>query len=93
MISGHAVEPGLLEATNLPGAKGLLVAIPDGFEGGQIVAKARALAPELRIVARAHSDEEVAHLKHHGANFVIMGEEEIARAMLADLAAKENGAG
>jgi CPA2 family monovalent cation:H+ antiporter-2 len=93
VISGHAVEPGLLEATNLGGAKGLLVAIPDGFEGGQIVAKARALAPGLRIVARAHSDEEVAHLKHHGANFVIMGEEEIAKAMLADVAAKENGVG
>jgi CPA2 family monovalent cation:H+ antiporter-2 len=93
VISGHAVEPGLLEATNLGGAKGLLVAIPDGFEGGQIVTKARALAPRLRIVARAHSDEEVAHLKHHGANFVIMGEEEIAKAMLADVAAKENVVG
>lgn len=99
VITGHAVEPGLLEATNLPGAKGLLVAIPDGFEGGQIVAKARAISASLPIIARAHSDEEVAHLKRHGANLVIMGEEEIAKAMLAQLpgglanvAAKENGA-
>lgn len=93
LITGNAAEPGLLDAANLAGAKGLLVAIPDGFEGGQIVAKARAIAPDLRIIARAHSDEEVAHLKHHGADVVIMGEEEIAKAMLADLAAKENGAG
>jgi CPA2 family monovalent cation:H+ antiporter-2 len=93
-ISGNAAAPGLLEAANLPVASGLLVAIPDGFEGGQIVAKARALVPNLTIIARAHSDEEVAHLKYHGANVVIMGEEEIAKAMLATLAARpnENGA-
>lgn len=85
VITGHAVEPGLLEATNLPGAKALLVAIPDGFEGGQIVAKARAISQDLPIIARAHSDEEVEHLKRHGANLVILGEEEIAKAMLAQL--------
>jgi Trk K+ transport system NAD-binding subunit len=40
----------------------------------------------LPIIARAHSDEEVAHLKHHGATSVIMGEQEIAKAMLAQIA-------
>lgn len=86
-LTGNAAAPGMLEAANVQAASGLLVAIPDAFEGGQIVAKARAIAPNLRIIARAHSDEEVAHLKHHGANVVIMGEEEIAKAMLADMAA------
>jgi CPA2 family monovalent cation:H+ antiporter-2 len=90
VITGHAAEPGLLEATNLPGAKGLLVAIPDGFEGGQIVAKARAISATLPIIARAHSDEEVAHLKQHGATIVIMGEDEIARAMLGQLTLPAN---
>lgn len=84
-LSGNAAAPGMLEAANVAGAKGLLVAIPDGFEGGQIVAKARAIAANLPIIARAHSDDEVAHLKHHGANIVIMGEEEIAKAMLVQL--------
>jgi CPA2 family monovalent cation:H+ antiporter-2 len=37
------------------------------------------------IVARAHSDEEVSHLAQQGANLVIMGEEEIAKAMIAYL--------
>jgi CPA2 family monovalent cation:H+ antiporter-2 len=62
------------------------VAIPDAFEGGQIVAKARAISASLPIIARAHSEEEIAHLKFHGATSVIMGEMEIARAMLAQIA-------
>jgi CPA2 family monovalent cation:H+ antiporter-2 len=63
----------------------MLVAIPDAFEGGQVVGQARAINPRLHIVARSHSDEETEHLKKHGASRVIMGELEIAMAMLDDL--------
>ncbi|MGN6117723.1 MAG: YbaL family putative K(+) efflux transporter [Nitrobacter sp.] len=83
VISGNAAAPDMLQAANVGAARGLLVAIPDAFEGGQIVAKARAISKGLPIIARAHSDEEIAHLKFHGATSVIMGEMEIARAMLA----------
>ncbi len=41
--------------------------------------------PALPIIARSHSEEETEHLKKHGATKVIMGEEEIARAMLSNL--------
>ncbi|MDU1048623.1 MAG: hypothetical protein E7A45_11565, partial [Staphylococcus epidermidis] len=37
------------------------------------------------IVARAHSDAEVEHLKSLGADVVIMGEREIARGMIEEL--------
>jgi CPA2 family monovalent cation:H+ antiporter-2 len=84
-MTGNANAPGMIDAANVKGARALLVAIPDAFEGGQVVAKARAAKPDLTIVARAHSDEEVAHLKLHGANLIIMGEEEIAKAMIAYL--------
>lgn len=84
-ITGNAAAPGMLVAANLEGARGLIVAIPDAFEGGQIVAKARAISAALPIIARAHSEEEIAHLKHHGANSVIMGEQEIAKAMIAQI--------
>jgi CPA2 family monovalent cation:H+ antiporter-2 len=89
VITGNAAAPGMLQAANVGAARGLLVAIPDGFEGGQIVAKARAISESLPIIARAHSEEEVAHLKFHGATSVIMGETEIARAMLAQTADAE----
>jgi len=60
----------------------LVVAIPDPFEAGSIVETARLAAPSTRIVARAHSGEAVEHLKKCGADFVLMGEEEIARGMV-----------
>ena len=66
----------------LPISRALLVAIPDSFEAGQIVAQARKLNPGLLIVARAHHEDELEYLARHGANHVIMGEHEIARRMV-----------
>jgi monovalent cation:H+ antiporter-2, CPA2 family len=85
VIHGNATDPEVIGAANLTAARCLLVAIPDAFMGGQIVAQARALNPHLAIIARSHSAEETEHLMKHGASKVIMGEEEIAKAMLADI--------
>ena len=85
VIHGNATDPNVLQAANIPGARCLLVAIPDAFEGGQVVAQAKTLNPVLPIIARSHSDEETEHLQRHGASKVIMGEHEIAIAMLADV--------
>ena len=81
-IAGNAADPEIIAAANLGAARCLLVAIPDAFEGGQVVEQARALNPKLNIIARAHSEAEVLHLKKHGASVVILGEHEIARAMV-----------
>jgi CPA2 family monovalent cation:H+ antiporter-2 len=83
-IHGNAADPDLATAANYAAARCLLVAIPDGFEGGQVVEQARAINPKLPIIARAHSDEEIEHLKRHGATKVIMGEQLIAHAMIED---------
>ncbi len=82
VISGNGAQPAVLQAANLEQARILLVAIPDAFEAGQIVEQARAINPGLDIIARAHHDEEVAHLTSHGASMVVMGEREIAHTML-----------
>ena len=66
----------------LAAAKFLFVAIPEAFEAGQIVQQARRANPSLPIVARAHFDAEVEHLLAMGASKVVMGEREIALAML-----------
>jgi monovalent cation:H+ antiporter-2, CPA2 family len=73
----------VLERAGLDEASTLLIAIPEGYEAGVIAARARAAHPHLRIVARAHSDEEVANLERHGADQVVMGEREIAVRMAA----------
>jgi CPA2 family monovalent cation:H+ antiporter-2 len=85
-LAGNAADPEVIPAANLPEARCLLVAIPDAFEGGQVVQQARAINPTLPIIARAHSEEEIEHLKRHGATLVVMGEHEIARAMLDNVA-------
>jgi CPA2 family monovalent cation:H+ antiporter-2 len=85
VINGNAADPEVLAAANLEQARCLLVAVPDAFEGGQVVEQGRRISPQLRIIARSHSEEETAHLRRHGATEVVMGEHEIAKAMLADI--------
>jgi CPA2 family monovalent cation:H+ antiporter-2 len=72
----------VLRAAGIVEAGQLVLAIPEGFEAGAIAERARAVNPTLRILARAHSDEEVVHLEPHGADYVVMGEREIARRLL-----------
>jgi monovalent cation:H+ antiporter-2, CPA2 family len=74
--------PNALAAANIAYAKALVVAIPEVFEAGQIVEQARAANPQLLIVARAHTDAEAAHLRQCGADEVVQGADEIARAMV-----------
>ncbi|MFK4527234.1 CPA2 family monovalent cation:H+ antiporter-2 [Bradyrhizobium japonicum] len=84
-IMGNAAQPEILGATNPSRARHLVIAIPEAFEAGQIVQQARAANPDIRIIARAHADAEVDHLKGLGADVVIMGEREIARGMIEEL--------
>jgi CPA2 family monovalent cation:H+ antiporter-2 len=91
-IAGNAADGDILLTANLPAARCLLVAIPDAFEGGQVVAQARAANPNLLIIARSHSEEETEHLMKHGASKVIMGEREIAHAMLGDVPSRPGSA-
>jgi len=81
-ITGNAAQSDVLTAANIAGATMLFVAIPEAFEAGQIVEQARRANPALRIVARAHYDAEGDHLIARGADKVIMGEREIAHAMI-----------
>ncbi|HLO23670.1 MAG TPA: YbaL family putative K(+) efflux transporter [Methyloceanibacter sp.] len=85
-LSGNAADPEVLQAANLGAARCLLVAIPDAFEGGQVVQQARAINAALPIIARAHSEAEIEHLLKHGASLVVMGEHEIAKAMIENIA-------
>lgn len=82
VLDGNGASDTVLGAANLAEARHLFVAIPEAFEASEIVRTARHLNPALPIVARAHFDEQVAELKHRGANTVVMGERELANAML-----------
>ncbi|MES0131624.1 YbaL family putative K(+) efflux transporter [Mesorhizobium sp. M0029] len=85
IVSGNAANGGVFAAANPQGAKRLILAIPNAFEAGQIVLRARAANPGINVIARAHSDAEVEHLKGLGADTVIMGEREIARGIVQEV--------
>ncbi|MDO9561296.1 MAG: NAD-binding protein, partial [Bradyrhizobium sp.] len=84
-IVGNAARSDVLKSANLGAARYLLIAIPETFEAGQIVQQARAANPDIQIIARAHSDAEVEHLKNMGADLIIMGEREIALGIIHQL--------
>ncbi len=81
VIIGDATKESVLRQAGLDEASTLLIAIPEGVEAGAIVRRARAINPKLVIVARAHSDEEVADLVRRGADHVVMAERETAARM------------
>ena len=81
VIVGDATKDSVLRQAGIEEASTLLIAIPEGVEAGAVVRKARAINPKLVIVARAHSDEEVADLVRRGADHVVMAERETASRM------------
>ncbi len=85
-IYGNGARQDALELANAPAARSLLIAIPNSFDAGAIVEKARALNPALRIIVRAQTDPEDEHLKSLGASSVVLTGREIARGMLEKIA-------
>ena len=81
-VLGNAANEEIMELAHLDCARWLLLTIPNGYEAGEIVASAREKCPNSEIIARAHYDDEVDYIIDRGANQVVMGEREIARAML-----------
>jgi CPA2 family monovalent cation:H+ antiporter-2 len=81
-LYANAVNSQVAKAAGVARARRLFVAIPEAFEAGQIILQARAANAAVEIIARAHFDAEVDHLRDNGANVIIMGEREIAQAMI-----------
>jgi monovalent cation:H+ antiporter-2, CPA2 family len=82
-VGGNAVKPEVLLKAGLDKATHLFVAVPNPFEAARIIEQARAANPQCEIVARAYTDADVALLKQTGATHALIGEEEIAKGMLA----------
>ncbi|CAN5343685.1 YbaL family putative K(+) efflux transporter [soil metagenome] len=83
VIQGNAVRPEVLLKAGLAEAIHLFVAVPSPFEAARIFEQARAANPEAKIIARAYTDADVALLTQMGATHALIGEQEIARGMLA----------
>ena len=80
-VSGSATDAATLAKAQVAAARTLVLAIPDAFDARKAIHAARTIAPRLKIVASAHSDEEAALLRKESAGEVLMGEHELALGM------------
>jgi voltage-gated potassium channel len=84
-IDGDATDEKILIEAGITNAKGLVTSILDDAENVYIVITARALNPNLHIVARGSSDKVKEKLFRIGANRVIMPDDIGARIMAESL--------
>lgn len=80
-IRGNAAAVRVMDEASPAGAKLVVLAIPQPLESGEVVARLRAMNPELTILARAHTEAEVRHLLKNGADGAVLAEKELAHSM------------
>ena len=81
-LFGDASRPGILEHAHLERARLLVVSAPDAFQARLILDHARKVNPGIDTVVRTHSDQERAHLERTGVGRAVVGERELALAII-----------
>ena len=84
-VTGDAAEAEVLIQAHIARAALLIVAMPDAARSCRILEIARMLNPDIRSIARAHSDEEAELLERERVGGVFYGEQELANAMIHNL--------
>ena len=84
-VAGDAVEPEVLIQAHIARAAMLIVAMPDAIRTCRMLDIARLLNPDIRSIARVHSDEESALLAKESVGGIFYGEQELANAMITDV--------
>lgn len=81
-VYGDAEIPELLKAASIQHCRLLIVTAPDPFEIRQICDHADDLNPNIRIIARTHSEEEQRYLESlPHMELVVLAERELAKAI------------
>ena len=88
-VLGDATDPATLIQAHIARARLLVVATPQAFDAPQMIAIARALNPEIRVLVRAGSEEEAERLEREGNALAFVGERELAQAMLREAVVQE----
>lgn len=87
-LAADATHPEVLEEAAIAKAKAIIVAVPSAFEARRIVKLARKLHPGIRVLVRAHNNEEFGYFNSQKVDLAVMGERETARRMIEYLRAK-----
>lgn len=81
-IAGDATHEEALTEAAIHKAVAIVVCVPDPFEARRIVETARMLKPEIKIVVRAHNDEEYDYFLGQNVDLALSGPREIGHAIV-----------
>ncbi len=93
-LAGDATHDSTLREAAIHKASAIVVGIPDPFEARQIVEIARALKPDIKVLVRAHNDEEANYFNKQNVDLTVSGTQEIGRRIvgyLNDIKAVDRG--
>ncbi len=78
VLYGDPTEPEVLEAVGIRNAKAIILAIPDSVVQETLITYVQTVAPDVKIISRAHRDEDWEKLKTLRVDKVIQPEFEAA---------------
>lgn len=81
-ITGDATHEETLRQARIDMASTIVVCVPDSFEGRRIVDAARAVKPNIRVIVRAHNDDEMRYFKKKRVDLVTTPSREMGRAII-----------
>ncbi len=90
-ITGDATHRETLKHAAIDKAAAIVVAVADSFEGGRIVEKARKLKPNIRVLVRAHNDEEVHFFRKKDVDYVSTPSREMGRSIIQYIEGMRSG--
>lgn len=81
-IVGDAANEKVLMEAAIEKAIAIIVVVPNPFEARKVVEAARLIKPDIKVLIRAHNEEEEEYFIHQGVDLAVMGPREIGRRMV-----------
>lgn len=81
-VPGNAVDERVLHEVAVRRSRFAIVAVPNMLEAGSVIHRLRELAPDITLLARAHSEGALKHLLDHGADAAVLAEREVAYSLV-----------
>lgn len=81
-IAGDATQEETLYEAAIDKAVAIIVAVPNPYEARRIVEAARLLKPAIKVLVRAHNDEEMDYFARQKVDLSVMGPREVGRRMV-----------
>lgn len=81
-LVGDAGQKSVLREAMIEKALAVAISVPDSFEARRVIEAAKRLNPSIRILVRAHNDEEMGFFLRQNVDLAVTGPREISRRMM-----------